>query len=86
MTLIAGRYQPLDAARPGAPLRARDLQTAQSVILREVSLPQEGAEDALRRAQAAVGSASIANEGSPMRSSFAFPFRVISTELCDIPP
>jgi eukaryotic-like serine/threonine-protein kinase len=55
MTLIAGRYQPLDAARPGAPLRARDLQTAQSVILREVSLPQEGAEDALRRAQAAVG-------------------------------
>ncbi len=55
MTLIAGRYQPLDAARPGAPLRARDLQTAQSVILREVSLPQEGAEDALRRARAAAG-------------------------------
>jgi serine/threonine protein kinase len=55
MTLIAGRYQPLDPGRPGAPLRARDLQTAQSVILREVTLPVEGAENALRRARAAAG-------------------------------
>jgi serine/threonine protein kinase len=55
MTLIAGRYQPLDTARPGAPLRARDLQTAQSVVLREVSLPVDGADAALRRAQGAAG-------------------------------
>ena len=38
MTLIAGRYQPLEAARPGTPQRARDLQTAQTVLLREVGL------------------------------------------------
>ena len=54
MTAIAGRYQPLDAARPGAPLRARDLQTAQTVLLRDVPLPtDDGA--SLARAQAARG-------------------------------
>jgi hypothetical protein len=51
---IAGRYQPLDAARPGTPQRARDLQTAQTVWLREVSLPPDGGA-ALSRALAARG-------------------------------
>jgi serine/threonine protein kinase len=55
VTLIAGRYQPLDAVRPGAPRRARDLQTAQTVLLRELRLPRDGAETALARAQAAKG-------------------------------
>ena len=52
--LIAGRYQPLDSARPGAPQRARDLQTAQSVLLRNVRLPKDGADAALGRAQSAM--------------------------------
>ena len=55
MTLIADRYQPLDTARPGAPQRARDLQTAQSVLLRNVRLPRDGADEALARAHAAKG-------------------------------
>lgn len=55
MTLIADRYQPLDNARPGAPQRARDLQTAQSVVLRNVRLPRDGADAALARAHAARG-------------------------------
>jgi serine/threonine protein kinase len=55
MTLIAGRYQPLDVARPGAPQRARDLETAQSVLLRDVRLPRDGAGEALARARAAKG-------------------------------
>ena len=54
MTLIAGRYQPLDAARPGTPQRARDMQTAQTVVLRDLPLPQD-AGAALARAQAARG-------------------------------
>ena len=37
-TPLAARYQPLEAARPGAPLRVRDLQTAQTLLLREVEL------------------------------------------------
>jgi serine/threonine protein kinase len=54
VTPILGRYQPLDAARQGTPQRARDLQTAQTVLLREVPLPpDEGA--ALARARAARG-------------------------------
>lgn len=52
MTLIADRYQPLDPPRPGVPQRARDLQTAQTVLLREVRMPDA---DALARAQAARG-------------------------------
>ena len=55
MTLIAGRYQLLDTPRPGAPQRARDLQTAQSVLLRDVQLPRDSADEALARAQAATG-------------------------------
>lgn len=55
MTLIADRYQPLDNARPGGPQRARDLQTAQSVLLRNVRLPRDAADDALARALAAKG-------------------------------
>ena len=54
MTPIAGRYQPLDAARPGAPLRARDLQTAQTVLLREFAIAADD-DAALARAQSARG-------------------------------
>ena len=53
--LIAGRYQPLDTGRPGAPQRARDLQTAQTVLLRNVRLPSDSADAALTRANAAKG-------------------------------
>jgi len=35
--VIAGRYQPLEAAPAGAAVRARDMQTAQTVMLRPVS-------------------------------------------------
>lgn len=52
MTLIAGRYQLLDAAKPGVPQRARDLQTAQTVLLRDVRVPSD---EALARARAAKG-------------------------------
>jgi serine/threonine protein kinase len=54
VTLIAGRYQPLDAAR-SSPLRVRDLQTAQTVWLREVVVPPGGSGDSLARAHAATG-------------------------------
>ena len=53
MSLIEGRYQPLDAAETASPLRARDMQTAQTVWLRRVALPPGGANQALLRAQAA---------------------------------
>lgn len=43
--MIAGRYQPLDPARPGAPQRARDQATAQTVWLREVDAPSRVAVD-----------------------------------------
>jgi serine/threonine protein kinase len=55
VTLIAGRYQLLDAPRPGAPQRARDLQTAQTVLLRDVRLPRDSPDEALARANAAKG-------------------------------
>jgi serine/threonine protein kinase len=55
VTLIAGRYQLLDAPRPGTPQRARDLETAQTVLLRDVPLPRERPDDALARAYAAKG-------------------------------
>ena len=55
MTLIAGRYQLLDASKPGAPQRARDLQTAQTVLLRDVRLPRDTPDEALARARAAKG-------------------------------
>lgn len=55
MTRIADRFQPLESARPGAPQRARDLQTAQTVWLRDVTLPAARAGDLLARAQAAQG-------------------------------
>jgi serine/threonine protein kinase len=55
VTLIAGRYQPLEPGASGTRVRARDLQTAQTVILRDIRLPQ-GSEDAARtRAEAARG-------------------------------
>jgi serine/threonine protein kinase len=34
--MIAHRYQPLEAAQLGTPLRARDQQTAQTVLLRQI--------------------------------------------------
>ncbi len=47
--MIAGRYQPLEAAQPGTPLRARDQQTAQTVLLRNVPTTAATAtEDAAR--------------------------------------
>jgi serine/threonine protein kinase len=54
VTIIAGRFQALDAARPGTPQRARDLETAQTVLLRDVPLPQDGGV-ALARAKSARG-------------------------------
>lgn len=51
--LIAGRFQPLDNARPGSPRRVRDLETAQTLLLREVSLSPSTAEAVLDRARAA---------------------------------
>jgi serine/threonine protein kinase len=53
VTLIADRYQPLETVRPGSPQRARDLETAQTVILRDVALPTTAAEAVLDRARAA---------------------------------
>ena len=55
MASIADRYQPLESARPGAPQRARDLQTAQSVWLRRVELASHDAEAAQARALSAKG-------------------------------
>ena len=55
MTLIAGRYQLLAEPRPGTPQRARDLETAQTVVLRDVRLPRDAPDDALARAYAARG-------------------------------
>jgi serine/threonine protein kinase len=54
VTLIAERYQLIES-RPGAPQRARDLQTAQTVLLRDVRLPPGAADEALARARAAKG-------------------------------
>jgi serine/threonine protein kinase len=54
VSLIADRYQPLEQARAGAPQRARDLQTAQSVWLRSVAIGADP-ETALARALAAKG-------------------------------
>jgi serine/threonine protein kinase len=42
--MIAHRYQPLEAAPPGGAVKARDLQTAQTVMLR----PIDHADDRLR--------------------------------------
>jgi serine/threonine protein kinase len=53
--MIVGRYQPLEAARPGAPQRARDQQTAQTVILREATLPSSNAEALLARIHSSKG-------------------------------
>jgi serine/threonine protein kinase len=54
--MIAGRYQPLEVAKPGAPCRARDQQTAQTVILREVNVsPDARGAAAAARAHSATG-------------------------------
>jgi serine/threonine protein kinase len=52
---IAGRFQPLEPARAGAPQRVRDLQTAQSVVLRSVVLASDDAIEWVGRAHAAKG-------------------------------
>lgn len=54
--MIANRYQPLEAARPGTPQRARDQKTAQTVMLREVGpIAEEQLGAALRRMRSATG-------------------------------
>jgi serine/threonine protein kinase len=53
--MIAGRYQPLEPAKAGAPQRARDQQTAQTVLLREVMLPSDRVAEALRRLRGTKG-------------------------------
>jgi serine/threonine protein kinase len=54
--MIAGRYQPLEAVKPGLPCRARDQQTAQTVVLREVTIaPDASGAAAAARARAAAG-------------------------------
>lgn len=53
--MIAGRYMPLEPAKRGAPQRARDRQTAQSVWLREVHLAPDAQPAAVVRARAAMG-------------------------------
>ena len=53
--MIVDRYQPLEAAKPGAPQRARDQQTAQTVMLRDVTMPGENAAALLARVRAARG-------------------------------
>ena len=55
MSLIAGRYLPLENPRPGTPQRARDVQTALTVLLRDTALPRGGGDVALAHAQAAKG-------------------------------
>jgi serine/threonine protein kinase len=55
VSLIADRYQPLDSGRTGGGVRARDLQTAQTVILRDVPLPLDRAEQMIAHARAAKG-------------------------------
>jgi len=53
--LIAGRYQLLETtSQPGVPQRARDLKTAQTVLLRERDLPEDE-DGALKRAHDARG-------------------------------
>jgi hypothetical protein len=53
--MIAQRYQPLEATKPGAPQRARDQQTAQTVVLREVTLPPDNSASVLARIRSAKG-------------------------------
>ena len=53
--IIAGRYQPLEAARAGSPLRVRDLQTAQTLLLRTAPVPADRLAAVEARARAAAG-------------------------------
>lgn len=53
--IIAGRYQPLETTRAGAPVRVRDLRTAQTLVLRGVDVPHAATASALERAHAATG-------------------------------
>ena len=53
--IIAGRYQPLETTRAGAPVRVRDLHTAQTLVLRGIDVPHEAMAPALARARAATG-------------------------------
>lgn len=54
--MIAGRYMPLEAAKPGAAFRARDQKTAQTVLLRVAALASgEAGAAAVARARRATG-------------------------------
>jgi serine/threonine protein kinase len=54
--MIAGRYQPLEASRAGVACRARDHQTAQTVMLREISVASDArSRAAIARARASTG-------------------------------
>ena len=53
--IIAGRYQPLETARAGLPLRVRDLQTAQTLLLRTSVVPADRVASIEARARAACG-------------------------------
>jgi serine/threonine protein kinase len=55
VALIAGRYQPLENVKPGSPQRARDLETAQSVLLRRVEVADDARNEALAKADSAKG-------------------------------
>jgi serine/threonine protein kinase len=55
MTTLPGRYQPLDPPRPGSPRRVRDLETAQTLLLREVAVAAEHERAVAARALAAKG-------------------------------
>jgi hypothetical protein len=53
--IIAGRYQPLETARAGSPLRVRDLQTAQTLLLRTAVVAADRITPVAARARAASG-------------------------------
>jgi serine/threonine protein kinase len=55
VTQLPERYQLLEGSRPGTLQRARDLQTAQTVVLRNVRLPRDDEDEALRRIECAKG-------------------------------
>jgi serine/threonine protein kinase len=55
VTLLAGRFRALEPVRPGAPVRARDMQTAQSVLLRPATLSASDRDEFLEAARRATG-------------------------------
>ena len=53
--IIAARYLPLETARAGSPLRVRDLQTAQTLLLRTAAVSADRVASVAARARAASG-------------------------------